>query len=268
MKKNYSELSFTDDFMFCKVLVSHPNLCKELLELLLGIEIKKIEMAESQKTIEMTYDGKGIRFDVYTEDEKNTVYNIEMQTTSQKDLPKRSRYYQGMVDLNLIERGAKFKQLKNSYIIFICLDDPFGYNLPIYTFRNYCQQNKEIELGDATAKVIINAKGSREGLSDDMIAFLDFISENKTNSEFTKKIKQAVNDAIEHKEWEVEYMTMYAKLQEAEERGAITERISSGRDYNIPDKEIAEKLMLKFQLTEEEAYEEIKKYDESLLQKI
>ena len=69
----------------------------------------------------MTYDGKGIRFDVYTEDEKNTVYDIEMQTTSQKDLPKRSRYYQGMVDLNLIERGAKFKQLKNSYIIFICL---------------------------------------------------------------------------------------------------------------------------------------------------
>ena len=143
MKKNYSELSFTDDFMFCKVLVSHPNLCKELLELLLGIEIRKIEMAESQKTIEMTYDGKGIRFDVYTEDEKNTVYDIEMQTTSQKDLPKRSRYYQGMVDLNLIERGAKFKQLKNSYIIFICLDDPFGYNLPIYTFRNYCQQNKD-----------------------------------------------------------------------------------------------------------------------------
>ena len=82
MKKNYSELSFTDDFMFCKVLVSQPNLCKELLELLLGIEIRKIEMAESQKT-------------------------IEMQTTSQKDLPKRSRYYQGMVDLNLIERGAK-----------------------------------------------------------------------------------------------------------------------------------------------------------------
>ena len=148
------------------------------------------------------------------------------------------------------------------------MDDPFGYNLPIYIFRNYCQQNKEIELGDDTAKVIINAKGSREGLSEDMIAFLDFISENKTNSEFTKKIKQAVNDAIEHKEWEVEYMTMYAKLQEAEERGAITERISSGRDYNIPDKEIAEKLMLKFQLTEEEAYEEIKKYDESLLQKI
>ena len=89
MKKNYSELSFTDDFMFCKVLVSHPNLCKELLELLLGIEIRKIEMAESQKT-------------------------IEMQTTSQKDLPKRSRYYQGMVDLNLIERGAKFKQIKNT----------------------------------------------------------------------------------------------------------------------------------------------------------
>lgn len=62
MKKNYSELAFTDDFMFCKVLISNPNLCKELLELILGIEIRKIEISESQKAIEMIYDG---RFEPY-----------------------------------------------------------------------------------------------------------------------------------------------------------------------------------------------------------
>ena len=101
-----------------------------------------------------------------------------------------------------------------------------------------------------------------------MIAFLDFISENKTNSEFTKKIKQAVNDAIEHKEWEVEYMTMYAKLQEAEERGEIRASIATAREFNASEEKIANLLVQRFQLTEEEAYEEIKKYDESLLHKI
>lgn len=264
MKKNYSELAFTDDFMFCKVLISNPNLCKELLELILGIDIRKIEISESQKTIEMIYDGRGIRFDVYVEDEKNTIYDIEMQTTLQKDLPKRTRYYQGMVDLNHIERGAKFKQLKKSYIIFICLDDAFGYNLPVYTFRNYCQQDKEIELGDDTAKVIINAKGNRDGLSQDMIDFLDFIAESKTNSEFTQKIKRAVNDAIEHKEWEVEYMTMYAKIMQEREDAAIRASISTARELNASEEKIINLLVQKFILTEEEAKDEIKRYDESL----
>ncbi len=42
----------------------------------------------------------------------NSVYDIEMQTTLQKDLGKRTRYYQGMIDLNLIEKGAKYSKLK------------------------------------------------------------------------------------------------------------------------------------------------------------
>ena len=36
MAKRYEELSFTDDFMFCKILELHPELCRELLELILG----------------------------------------------------------------------------------------------------------------------------------------------------------------------------------------------------------------------------------------
>ena len=78
-----------------------------------------------QKPIEITADARGIRLDVYVEDENETVYDIEMQPTKKTNLPKRSRYYQGMIDLNLIERGADFNELKKSYVIFICLEDPF-----------------------------------------------------------------------------------------------------------------------------------------------
>lgn len=112
MAKNYDELTFTDDFMFCKVLENNPEICRELLEMILNVKIRKIVCTNKQKTIEITSDGKGIRLDVYLEDAENTIYDIEMQTTEQKDLPKRSRYYQGMIDLNLIERGAKYKELK------------------------------------------------------------------------------------------------------------------------------------------------------------
>ena len=133
--KDYEELSFTDDFMFGKVLQTHPDICRELIELILNVKIKVISFPDVQKSITITSDGKGIRFDAYVEDDRNTVYDVEMQATDNKNLPKRSRYYQGMVDLNLIEKGENYNKLKSSYIIFICLKDPFDAGRHIYTFE-------------------------------------------------------------------------------------------------------------------------------------
>ena len=146
--KEYEELCFTDDYMFCMILTTRLDLCKELLELILDIKIRKVEIAEQQKNVDITYDGKGVRFDVYVDDAENTVYDIEMQTTRQKDLPKRTRYYQGMIDLNLIQKGMRYSELKKSYVIFICLEDVFGKNLPVYTFNYICEQDYSVRLGD------------------------------------------------------------------------------------------------------------------------
>ena len=103
MKKNYEELDFTDDFMFCKVLTNNPELCHELLELVIGKKVGKFTRLDKQKPIEITADGKGIRFDVYSEDEQDIVYDCEMQTSCNDNLPKSTIYYHGMIDLNLIE---------------------------------------------------------------------------------------------------------------------------------------------------------------------
>ena len=123
--KKYDDLTFTDDFMFCKVMTTNPELCHELLELILGKKVGAFTRLDQQKPIEMTADGKGIRFDVYSEDDSGIVYDCEMQTSKKDNLPKRTRYYQGMIDLNLLERGADYKELKKSYVIFICPFDQF-----------------------------------------------------------------------------------------------------------------------------------------------
>ena len=66
----------------------------------------------AQKKGETTVDLSG-----GTDDEEGTVYDLEMQTTKKKDLPKRTRYYQGLIDLELLNRGASFSELNDSYII-------------------------------------------------------------------------------------------------------------------------------------------------------
>ena len=98
-------------------------MCKPLLENILNIKIRDIVYVDYEETIQMTAKSKGIRLDIYVEDDDNTVFNLEMQTTTYKELPKRSRYYQGIIDLNMIEKDESYDILKESYVIFICTFD-------------------------------------------------------------------------------------------------------------------------------------------------
>lgn len=69
--------------------------------------------------------------------------------------------------------------IKKTYVIFICLKDVFGKNLPIYTFNNICEQNHSLTLGDEATKVIVNAEGSRDDLPENMRCFLDYLIEKR-----------------------------------------------------------------------------------------
>ena len=219
LQKKYQELTFTDDFMFGKVLVNNPEICRRLLEVLLEIKIKKISFPERQKTIEILGDSKGIRLDVYVDDENGTVYNIEMQTKVKKELPKRSRYYQGMIDMNLIERGARYKDLKFSFVIFICLKDPFDLGYPVYRFENVCIQDRALLLKDEAIKVFINANGDLTGLPEDLAAFLQYLKGRIVENELVQMIDNEVEKVRKHEEWEVEYMTLYLRDLENRDEG-------------------------------------------------
>ena len=78
----------------------------------------------SQYSTDELYTGKGIRLDAYLEDE-DKVIDIEMQTVIKKDEGLRMRYYQSMIDIDHLNHGESYSDLKESYIVFICLDDPF-----------------------------------------------------------------------------------------------------------------------------------------------
>lgn len=220
MAKNYEDLRFTDDFMFCKVLTNNLPLCAKVISLILGIRVKEVKLAESQKVIEVAADGRGIRLDVYVEDEDGSVFDLEMQTVKKDDIPKRMRYYQGMIDMNLIKRGALFSSLKKSCVVFICLDDAvFGKGLPVYTFENSCNELPGLKLGDETRKVLVNAKSKDKDMPDDMRQFLGFLLNGDGDSDLVREIKADASRALAREEWEMEYMMLNLRLQEEKEAG-------------------------------------------------
>ncbi len=68
-------------------------------------------------------------------------FGIEIQTSIPPDLGKRTRYYQSMMDSDNLLKGQNYRELKESYVLFICLSDPFKQGLPVYTFKNTCEEN-------------------------------------------------------------------------------------------------------------------------------
>ncbi len=213
--KQYEDLDFTDNFMFCKILQNNPNLCKELTELILDRKIGNIISLNKQMPIEITSDGRGVRFDVYLEDDASTVYDIEMQTYREADLPKRARYYQAMIDLNMSERGIKYKDLKCSYVIFICLKNPFGQvGRHKYTIRSACVEEPSLEFGDEAYRIILSAEGDQDDVSEEMKQFLYYLTTRKAESDLTRKLEEEVIRSRNHKEWRMEYMTLLERRDE------------------------------------------------------
>ncbi len=216
--KHFEELEFKNDFIF-GIIMWNPKYCKPFLETILGIKISDIKYPKAQKTIDITAGAKSVRLDVYVEDEENTVYNIEMQVTLNKNLPKRSRYYQGMIDLNILEKGEDYKNLKQSYVIFICTFDLFGKGRHIYTFENRCLQDYEIGLGDETTKIILNTKGTMDDVTPEMKRLLNYIDGQEPSDNFTMELETAVRSVKKNEKRRVEYMTLEMRYREIMEQG-------------------------------------------------
>ena len=199
--RSYDELRFRDDFMFGKVM-EDPELCRELLECLLQQPVGELTRIQTQKQIRYTKDGKPIRLDVYSEEsldeerhgeeDMGKVYDTEMHNLNHKkveehQLPKRSRYYQGAIDVNYLGKGVSFKKLPESTVIFVCTFDPFGLGLSQYTFSENCEEDNGLKLLDGTRKIFYNCTYAGTDIPEDLRMLYDYVETGKAENELTKK---------------------------------------------------------------------------------
>ena len=204
--KSVEELTFTDDFMFGTIM-KHKPVCKGVLERLLHIKVGKIEYPSLQKTIAPFYESKGIRLDVYVA-ESSRVFDIEIQTSVPPDLPKRTRYYQSLMDVDCLLRGQSYAELKDSYVLFICTQDPFNKGLPVYTFENTCREESGLFLADKSYKVFYNASAYGKEKDDELHALLRYLCKKQATSNFTQTIDGLVESTKNNEKFRSVYMSL------------------------------------------------------------
>lgn len=249
--KKWRELTLSNNFIFQKFMLNPEN-CKKVLSEILGAEVIKVEYPKYEKVIDIRYDAKSIRLDVYVKGE-DAIYNIEMQTSSDENIPKRGRYYQDLIDLDILEKGEDYSGLNRSFVIFICTFDFYGFDRYKYTFSNKCDEVDGLEYGDQTTKIIINTKGTVGNVSDDFKKFIKAVNGEFDTTEYSAKIKSELEKIKNNDRWRKEYMALNLFERDAIRKGRAEE------------KEIAVRRMIK-KLSPEDIIE--LGYDEKLVYEI
>lgn len=232
MRKPYG-LKFSSDIVFGVLLRRNPELCRRILEIVLDIKVRRINIIQNERHFEPGLDERGIRLDVYVEDDDATIYDVEMQTTDDRNLPMRTRYYQGAIDTDLLSPSQDYTSLRKTIILFICCFDPFHRNLPIYRFRYRAEEDFSLTLGDETEKVFVNADYVGELAKGELGSFLHFVTTEESTSAFTEKIAVAM-DELNRSEEGRSLMTLEMKMREerriAHEKGREEGRVEGRKE--------------------------------------
>ena len=211
-------------------VMREPEICKGVLERLLQIRIDHLEYPELQKSISPFYTRKGVRLDVYVAD-SDRVFDVECQSYKIENIGKRTRYYQSMLDCDSLFKGADYSALKESYVIFICLDDPFSAGLPKYSFERVCKKNADVDLGDKTHHLVFNASAYEKEDVPDIRDFLAFMKNNAAESDFTRRIANMVQTKKFEQTFLNEYMAAHLHDLDVQRKGREEGRVSAYLEF-------------------------------------
>lgn len=221
--RKFKELTIRDAFMFAAVM-SDPEICRRVLELALGIPISEVHI-QTEKTMAYHSEYHGVRLDVYAADADRTRFNVEMQVTLQKFLPKRSRYYHDQIDMDALLTGDSYESLPDTYVIFICDFDPFGEGLYRYSTGTVCEETGK-SIGDGVKTVYLNAHGkNRDGIPEELMQFLDYVKNTgrketiSTVDPFVRHLQNTINAIKQNRSMEERYMLLEEMMRNEKQEG-------------------------------------------------
>ena len=272
--KTLQELTLLDKFLFDEAMEDRETY-EALLRIILGNEaLTLLTESQTEKEFRTAPWLRSIRVDVYTMDE-STIYSTEMQKEWRKDLIKRTRYYQALIDSSLLEPGEiNFNSIKNTTIIMIMPFDLFGLDKYVYTFEATCVEEPSLKLTDGARRIFINTHGKNgEDFSPEFVALMNFIEYNQSRGDESSnpnlsKIISRVSQVKASEEVGVKYMQKWEEeaiiraegraegFEEGIEKGieeGIEKGIEKGKENTILNN--ITQLMNNLKLTSDQAME-------------
>ena len=256
------------DDVFFEVLAENREVCEEILQTILEDKNLRVIDNFTQRSERNIYE-RSVRLDALCILGDGTKCNIEVQRSDNDNHLKRARFNASSVTVKDSNTGDDLNKVIDLYIVYISEFDFLSEGKTIYHIDKTIRETGTV-VDDGLHEIFVNTVVDD---NSDIAALISCFTEKQVDnpkfpklSSEVKRLKTTEGGASAV----CEIMERYKEeaVKEAEERGRIYELIKTARKYKIEEKDLYHDLMSDFQLTKEEAYEEIKKYDESLLQKV
>ena len=251
--RSLAQLDLIDNFLFQATISqgeAGEEVCRILLRTILGRPFGKIRIVPQKPFLGPDVDRHGIRLDAYIEDWSTLssdianaelcpdIYDIEPNKTSEKAmLPKRMRYYHGLIDSHLLDTGKTYDTLPSVFIITILPYDPFGQNRMVYTIKNCCVEVPELPYDDGAVKIFLYTKGTEGNPGKELRDMLKYIEEtteqNITNPDIAA-IHEAVSQAKQSREVGINYMKSW-EWEDMIRKEATAEGLAEGREKGLAE---------------------------------
>lgn len=230
MEGNKKSFTISDDRMFCSVLSQNKELAKLLVETVLGFEIGDVVYINSQQVMHYEADMRSMRFDVYLEDSYDDAFDIEMENTRDPNklsiLPVRSDAYAAAAFTEKYQKGTKYEDVKNTYVIFLCLHDPFGMGLAKYECIKTFKDDRTAEVRDIFPAIFCNCEAIVWNVGDELKSLLRYLAgKPHDKTRLTERLQNAVNRYNKNERWRKWAMTFGEQLEEAKEEGIALGKI-------------------------------------------
>ena len=273
----FRRLNLINAFIFSASTEKPENakfIAKLIIERATGKKVGEISVTQEKTLLGIDMGSHGIRMDLYIEEFENErvakVYDIEPNTYRTTELPMRSRYSQALTDAKLLDKGKRYQMLPEYISIWILPFDPFGENRMLYTVKNCVEENPQIDYNDGVTKLFLYVGGELGG-SEKLKKLLNYMSKSEKENVLDPELLQLhniVEEVREDRKAGEQYMTLQEYLEYEIEEGieagiqarlqervdaVIQETVVMLRELSIPDEQIVEKLMDKYQFSEEKA---------------
>ena len=154
-KAEIDEMCLMDD-NFMSAVLENKACCELVLSIILNRD--DIEVIECKTQYSMTnLHGRAVRLDVLAKDKTGAYLNIEVQRNDRDAVPKRARFNSSLLDANVVEKGTEFKDLPETFVIFITENDVLGKGLPLYTVDRIVRETNEI-FDDKSHIIYVNSQ--------------------------------------------------------------------------------------------------------------
>lgn len=218
--RKLEELNLMDDFLMNRIM-SDATYGEEFARILLGVifrrEIGHLSIIPQRVEYGMDTHCHGIRLDVYMDEENAGIFDLEPDQTSsvesRRSLPKRVRFYHARIDTTALESGRDYKNLRNVCVIFITTYDPFDKGRMVYTIKNCCTEEPQLEYEDGARSVFLYTRGVKGNPSTELVELLRYM-ENTTEKNVCNENLEKIHEIVQHTKQDAKVGLAYMKWNE------------------------------------------------------